>query len=92
MRKKGFTSAGVQRWRCDTCRLSTTADRVDLRRIAEFRAFLAWVTGKKSMGQAATRLGVTRQTFTTRVSWCWNVTPRLRPDDIVHRYVEVDGT
>ena len=27
MRKKGFTKAGTQRWKCDACRLGSTAER-----------------------------------------------------------------
>ena len=45
MRKKGFTAAGSQRWLCVGCRLSATAGRGDMARAAEFRAFVAWVTG-----------------------------------------------
>lgn len=92
MRKKGFTRAGTQRWRCDACRLSTTVSRVDLRRMGEFRAFLAWVTGKESMDEAAARIGLRRRAFARRIAWCWNVVPRIPPDGVIHRYVEVDGT
>lgn len=60
--------------------------------MAEFRAFLAWVTGKESMGEAAGRLGVTRQTFSARVAWCWNVEPGMPDDPRTHRYVMADGT
>lgn len=91
MRKKGFTKSGVQRWKCDACRLSSTMSRRDAARMMEFRAFIAWVTGKESMSQAAARLDVTRQTFATRIAWCWNVEPRL-PACGRQRYVQVDGT
>lgn len=92
MRRKGFTAADAQRWRCDACRLSTTADRVDLKRMVQFRSFLAWITGKMSVREAAAGLGVDASTFSRKVSWCWNVRPRIGPDGVVHRYVEVDGT
>lgn len=70
MRRNGFTKSRPQRWRCDACRLSTVAERGDPARRAEFRAFIAWVTGKESMGEAAARLGITRQTFSARIAWC----------------------
>nr|WP_158276315.1 IS1249 family transposase [Bifidobacterium callitrichidarum] len=92
MRGNGFTKAGSRRWRCDECRLSTTAKREDSTRMAEFRAFLAWLTGKDSMGEAAARLGITRQAFSARVAWCWNVEPVLPPVPRFHRYVMADGT
>lgn len=59
--------------------------------MAESRAFLAWVTGKESMGEAAGRLGVTRQTFSARVAWCRNVEPGMPDDPRTHRYVMADG-
>ena len=45
MRKKGFTSAGRQRWLCPGCRFSCVRGRGRRTRMAEFRAFLDWVTG-----------------------------------------------
>ena len=92
MRRNGFTKARSQRWRCDACRLSTVAERGDPARRAEFRAFIAWVTGKESMGEAAARLGITRQTFSARIAWCWSVEPVLPPASRSHRYVMADGT
>nr|WP_263862673.1 IS1249 family transposase [Bifidobacterium platyrrhinorum] len=92
MRKKGFTKAGAQRWKCDACRLSLTAKREDRTRMAEFRAFIAWVTGKRSMSEAAAMLGTTRQAFAARIAWCWNVEPSLPSVSRSHRYVMADGT
>ncbi|WP_125967452.1 IS1249 family transposase [Bifidobacterium samirii] len=88
----GFTKAGSRRWRCDACRLSTTAKREDSTRMAEFRAFIAWVTGKESMNEAAARLGITRQAFAARIAWCWRVEPTLPDVSRFHRYVMADGT
>ena len=92
MRKKGFAKAGTQRWKCDACRLSSTAEREDAARMAEFRVFLAWLTGKRSMSEAAAGLGVTRQASAARIAWCWNVEPSLPPVTRAHRYVIADGT
>ncbi|OZG59268.1 IS3509a transposase [Bifidobacterium lemurum] len=92
MRKKGFTSAGRQRWHCDRCRAGTVAQRVDLTRMAEFRAFLAWITGRSTAAQAAAGLGVSRRTFARRVAWCWNVRPSIATDGAVCHVVETDGT
>lgn len=91
MRKNGFTKAGAQRWRCGACRMSVTVKRKDVTRMTEFRAFIAWITGKESMSQMSARLGVTRQAFATRIAWCWNVEPRL-PTCGQQRYLQVDGT
>lgn len=92
MRKNGKTSAGRQRWRCDACRSSGVARRDDGVRMAQFRAFLRWVTGTVSMREAAEAIGVSRRTFPRAIDWCWNVRPRIGADGVVHRFVEVDGT
>lgn len=92
MRKKGFTKAGSQRRKCDECALSTTAKRSNSQRMAQFRAFLAWVIGKESMNEAAARLGVTRQTFAMSIAWCWNVVPHIAKDGVLHHCVQMDGT
>lgn len=60
--------------------------------MAEFRAFLAWVTGTRPMEEAASSIGAVRRTFARRVAWCWNVSPRIMPDGVAHHYVEADGT
>ncbi|KAB8287351.1 IS3509a transposase [Bifidobacterium ramosum] len=60
--------------------------------MAEFRAFIAWVTGKRSMSEAAAMLGTTRQTFAARIAWCWNVEPGMPGVSRSHRYVMADGT
>ncbi|RSX58893.1 IS3509a transposase [Bifidobacterium samirii] len=60
--------------------------------MAEFRAFIAWVTGKESMNEAAARLGITRQAFAARIAWCWRVEPTLPDVSRFHRYVMADGT
>lgn len=92
MRKNGTTSSGRQRWRCVDCGSGGVARREDATRMAQFRAFLAWVTGVASMESAAGMLGVGRRTFMRRTDWCWRVRPRIEPDGVVHRFVEVDGT
>ena len=92
MRKKGFTSAGRQRWLCPDCRFSGVRERGRRTCMAEFRAFLSRVTGTRTMREAAGSIGVTRQAFAARVAWCWNVRPAIAPDGVVHHYVEADGT
>lgn len=92
MRKKGFTKAGAQRWKCDAYRLSSTMKRQDPTRMAESRAFLAWLTSKQSMGEAAMGLGLKRKAFARRTAWCWRVEPALPSVPRSHRYVMADGT
>ena len=56
----------------------------------EFRAFIAWVTGKLSMDETGVMLGVGSKSFARRIAWCWKVEPRL-PACGRQRYVQVDG-
>ena len=60
--------------------------------MAEFRAFLDWVTGTRTMRESAASIGISRQAFASRVAWCWNVRPAIAPDGVVHHYLEADGT
>lgn len=60
--------------------------------MAQFHAFLRWVTGTASMQAAAASIGVSRRTFLRAIDWCWNVRPCLGDDGVAHRFVEVDGT
>lgn len=92
MRKNGTTSAGKQRWRCDSCHTSSVRRREDSTRIAQFHAFLRWVTGTASMQAAAASIGVSTPTFLRAIDWCWKVRPRLGDGGVAHRFVEVDGT
>lgn len=92
MRKNGTTSAGKQRWRCDSCHTSSVRRREDSTRIAQFHAFLRWVTGTASMQAAAASIGVSTPTFLRAIDWCWKVRPRLGDGGVPHRFVEVDGT
>lgn len=93
MRRNGFTKAGSQRWRCDGCHVSVTPKRVDSARMAEFRVFLAWITGKQSMSEAAKSLGLSgSRQFSRRIAWCWNVEPVLPPVSRTYRYAMADGT
>lgn len=92
MRKNGTTSAGNQRWRCDSCHTSSVRRREDGTRMAQFHAFLRWVTGMASMQAAAASIGVSRRTFLRAIDWCWNVRPCLGDDGVAYRFVEVDGT
>ena len=92
MRKNGTTSSGRQRWRCLRCRASSTGDGGNARGKAEFQAFLAWATGRTTLAQAATMLGVSPRTFFRRIQWCWQVRPEIpRPASPCHA-VEADGT
>ena len=79
MRKKGFTSAGRQRWKCDACNSSTTVRREDRTRLMQFHAFLDWVSGRLTAAQAGERLGVSARTFHRATAWCWNVRPGSDP-------------
>lgn len=92
MPKKVFPRPAPSAGGVTRARPSATADRVDLRRMAELQSFLAWITGRLSVREAAVGLGVDASTFSRRISWCWNVGPRIGPDGVVHHHIEADGT
>ena len=55
------------------CHTRSVRRREDSTRMAQFHAFLRWVTGTASMQAAAASIGVSRRTFLRAIDWCWNV-------------------
>lgn len=51
MRRRGFTKAGTQQWRCDARRPSLIHESEGCARLEGFRAFIVWVTGKGVHGR-----------------------------------------
>ena len=82
------TSAGRTRWRCKNCGASSTKQRPDIARRAEFEAFMAWLSGSAGLNE----LGVSIATFRRRTSWCWNVAPCVVPTGEIHHQIMLDGT
>lgn len=60
--------------------------------MAEFHAFLAWITGRGTAGDAAARLGVGPREFARRTAWCWNVEPVIPRPAQAPACVMADGT
>ena len=86
--KNGKTSAGRTRWRCKNCGASSTKQRPDIARRAEFEAFMAWLSGSAGLNE----LGVSIATFSRRTSLCWNVAPTVVPTGEMHHQIMLDGT
>ena len=53
------------------CHTSSVRRREDGTRMAQFHAFLRWVTGTASMQAAAASIGVSRRTLLRAIDWCW---------------------
>ena len=90
MRKHGKTSAGKQRWRCAACNLTSTFEREDITRNADFEVFLAYVLGKNSQAQVDGT--ATGRTFRRRVKWCWEVpVPKPSATGEIYEQLFLDG-
>lgn len=90
MRKHGRTKTGRQRWRCTDCNLTTTIDREDLTRKADFALFLDYVTGKDSQSQMDGT--ATGRSLRRRINWCWDVpVPTPPATGEVYDQVFLDG-
>ena len=70
------------------CGASSTKQRPDIARRAEFEAFMAWLSGSAGLNE----LGVSIATFRRRTSWCWNVAPTVVPTGEIHHQIMLDGT
>ncbi|WP_241218368.1 IS1249 family transposase [Bifidobacterium castoris] len=88
MRKNGHDRNGRQRWQCDTCKATTTATIESRSRVSLLRAFLDWLLEAAPQR----RPGCDAHTFRRRSAWCWDLSPRIHPDGVVHHVVMADGT
>lgn len=93
MKKNGKTQAGTQRWRCVSCSASTTHCRQDRTRAAEFRWFIEYATGKKSLEEVAQEHGVSARTLQRRFEPFWLIpVPHNADTDRVYDQMLLDGT
>ena len=89
MIKSGKTAAGSQRWKCTSCRASSTAPRTDQALLATFTTFLSYLAGKASQAEIS---GNTGRGLRRRWAWCWNVpTPPIQITGEVYDQVFIDG-
>ncbi|MGC3023514.1 transposase-like zinc-binding domain-containing protein, partial [Brevibacterium sp. FAM 24630] len=86
--KNGKTGAGRTRWRCKHCGCSAIQTRTDSAKKADFTSFIAWLTSTQPRGDFAT----STRTFTRKIQWCWNVTPRVVLTGEIHDQIMLDGT
>lgn len=95
MKRNGYTSKGVQRWRCtsDTCDATGTKQRPDKRLDADFRRFITHVTKRQSMTEIAEEMGISRQYLNNRFRTFWYIpTPDPVDPHRVFDQIFIDGT
>ena len=85
MRRNGRTTAGSQRWRCESCGASRTVSYDD--GAARLEEFLSWLLSK---ARQADMPGQGR-TFRRLAAEFWPIWPMPEPTGEVHRVLFVDG-
>lgn len=85
MRRNGRTTAGAQRWRCESCGASRTVSYDDS--AARLEEFLAWLLSK---ARQADMPGQGR-TFRRLAAGFWPIWPMPEPTGEVHRVLFLDG-
>ena len=89
MIKSGKTAAGSQRWKCTSCRASTTAPRSDQSALSIFTTFLSYLAGKLSQAEISTNTG---RGLRRRWAWCWTVpTPAIEITGEIYPQLYIDG-
>lgn len=89
MIKSGKTAAGSQRWKCTSCRASSTAPRTDQAVLATFTVFLSYLLGKLSQTEIS---GNTGRGLRRQWAWCWTIpTPPIQITGEVYDQVFIDG-
>lgn len=92
MQRYGQTAAGVTRWYCPRCRVSTVRQRPDTSLRHLRRWFVAWLTGVSSLTTIAQRFGVTRQAVTAWFEPLWDEPlPQPRLTNVEGLVLIVDG-
>lgn len=94
-KRNGFSELGAQHWLCrdKQCRVSVDKTRPDLRLATDFRRFIAHITGKKSMTEIATEMGISRRYLSTKFQPFWTIpTPDPVDPSRVHDQIFIDGT
>ena len=91
MRRHGTTTTGRVRFRCVSCRSTSTRNRKDNRRRTRLSLFVAWLTSKKSLVDVGHERGVSVQTLLTWFTPLWDAQPKPRISTST-RILVVDGT
>lgn len=85
MRRNGRTSAGSQRWRCESCGASRTVSYDDS--AARLEEFLAWLLSKAKQADMPGQ----GRTFRRLAADFWPIWPMPEPTGEAHRVLFVDG-
>ncbi|MDM8301087.1 IS1249 family transposase [Collinsella tanakaei] len=85
MRRNGRTTAGAQRWRCESCGASGTVSYDDS--AARLGEFLAWLLSKATQADMPGR----GRTFRRLAADFWPIWPMPEPTGEVHRVLFLDG-
>ena len=85
MRKNGTTTAGTQRWRCNSCGFSKT--RKNDTRAKRFKLFLNWLLSKKTQEE----MGYSRAKFKRLTHEFWEIWPIAFQTGEVFDTVYLDG-
>ncbi|PWF24457.1 IS1249 family transposase [Ancrocorticia populi] len=89
MIKSGKTAAGSQRWKCTSCRASSTAPRSDQSALTIFTTFLSYLAGKLFQAEIS---GNTGRGLRRRWAWCWTVpTPAIEITGEIYDQLFIDG-
>lgn len=87
--KNGRNTAGTQRWKCPSCGASSVRKRSDRSQLFALHQFIDWLLGKTSQtDHDGTHSG---RSFRRRITWCWELRPRIPVTGVVHEVVEIDG-
>jgi len=79
MQRWGKTVAGTVRYRCPTCKRSSTIHRPDTRERHDHDRLVAWITGPDSKDAIAKRYGVSRRALTKEFVPLFRKDPKCPP-------------
>jgi len=77
MQRRGKTAAGSQRWFCQSCRISITRKRADIKHNGLRRQFTAWLSSNDNLETVAKRQDCSPRTLKRRFKSLWSEVPDI---------------
>jgi len=91
MQSWGTHPSGARRWRCRGCGTNAVWSREDNRARARRALFIAWLSGKRTLGEVAAARSVSKRTLVRWFAQAWTTPPRPHPPENV-RVIVLDAT
>jgi hypothetical protein len=89
LQKRGKTASGTQRYFCVNCNKSSIVEKENNTKRNELKMFVNWLLDKPTKSQSS---NICRRTFNNKTKWCWDITPKIKYENIESEFLISDTT